>query len=108
MTTHHFQLDKLTRFSIHLEEICSDLTRSGADDLPPPELADEIAVTAGEIMLLLADHGDDLLVCGTLNDARRLRAAARTMQPRLSLLVDAAAALTKDVAEVIQAEKRAA
>jgi hypothetical protein len=107
MTHHHFHLDKLSRFSVHLDELFTDL--SGCrEDAPPPELVDEIAVTAGEIMLLLAAHSDDELVRGTLDEARRLREAARTLRPQRAQLVEAGAALTKDVARIIRAEKRAA
>ena len=107
MTQHHFHLDKLSRFSIHLDELCSDL-RGCQEEASLPELADEIAVTAGEIMLLLADHGEDELVRETLADARRLREAARTLQPPRAQLVETGAALTRDVARIIRAEKRAA
>jgi hypothetical protein len=71
-------------------------------------LADEIASTAGEIMLLLADHGEDELVRGTLDDARRLREAARTLRPEPAQLAEAGRALTQDVARIIREEKRAA
>lgn len=107
MNAHHFQVDKLSQFSLHLEELFSDL-RSCQQDAPLPELADEIAATAGEIMLLLADHGEDELVCGTLDDARRLREVARTLQPVRAQLVEAGTALTDDVAQIIREEKRAA
>ena len=107
MTLHHFHLDKLSQFSIHLEEQFSKLWSCQKDELPP-ELADEIAATAGEIMLLLANHGEDELVQGTLADARRLREAARTLQPRRAQLVETGTALTNDVAQIIRAEKRAA
>ena len=107
MTHHHFHLDKLSRFSIHLEELFSSL-RACREDAALPELVDEIAVTAGEIMLLLADHGEDELVRETLADARRLREAARTMRPGRAELVEAGTTLTKDVARIIREEKRAA
>jgi hypothetical protein len=106
MSHHHFHLDKLSQFSIHLENLCADLS-SCRDDMPA-ELVDEIAITAGEIMLLLADHSHDELVCGTLDVARRLREVARTLQPQRTVLVEAGAALTKDVAQIIREEKRAA
>lgn len=107
MNAHHFQIDKLSKFSIQLEELVSDL-RSCQQDALPPELADEIAATAGEIMLLLADHSEDELVRGTLDDARRLREAARTLQPVRAQLVEAGTALTDDIAQIIREEKRAA
>lgn len=107
MNAHHFNLTKLSQFSIHLDELFTELWSCQKDELLP-ELADEIAATAGEIMLLLADHGEDELVRGTLADARRLREAARTLQPRRAQLVESGTALTKDVARIISAEKRAA
>jgi hypothetical protein len=107
MTHHHFHIDKLSQFSIHLDELVSDLRRC-RQDAPPAELADEIAATAGEIMLLLADHCEDELVCGTLNDARRLREAARTLQPVRAQLMAAGTALTDDIARIIREEKGAA
>jgi hypothetical protein len=107
MTAHHFHLDKLSRFSAHLEELCSDLWSCGPDT-SSPELTDEIAATAGEIMLLLADHGEDELVRAALDDARRLRGVARTWQPRRAMLMEAGAALSEDVSQIIRAEKRAA
>ncbi len=51
--TYHFHLNKLSRFSLHLDELCLDLS-SRREDVST-ELVDEIAATAGEIMLLLAD-----------------------------------------------------
>jgi hypothetical protein len=107
MSHHNFQLDKLSRFSTRLEELCSLLLGNEQDEASP-ELADEIAATAGEIMLLLADHGEDELVCVTLKDARRLREVARTLQPRRAQVVEVGVALTNDVALIINAEKRAA
>jgi hypothetical protein len=59
-------------------------------------------------MLLLADHGEDALVRATLDDARRLREAARTLRPQRAQLVAAGTALTYDVARIIREEKRAA
>jgi hypothetical protein len=105
--SHHFQLDKLSVFSGHLEELSSALSVY-RDEAAPPELVDEIAVTAGEIMLLLAAHSDDELIRETLEDARRLRQAARTLQPAQTQLVETVTVLTNDVARIIHAEKRAA
>lgn len=101
---HHFQLGKLAQLSARLDELfslCSQVILS-------PEVADEVATTAGEIMLLLADHGGDELVRGALDDARRLREAARTLRPERGRLAEAGAALTRDVARIIREEKRAA
>ncbi len=73
-----------------------------------PEVGDEVAATAGEIMLLLADHGGDELVRGALEDAHRLREAARTLRPEPARLAEAGVALTQDVARIIREENRAA
>ena|SRR4028118_1497096 len=107
MTQHHFHLNKLSVLSIHLEELFSELW-GHRQDVTSSELADEIAVTAGEIMLLLADHDEDELVRRTLDDARRLREAARTLRPVRAQLVEAGTALTDDVARIIRVEKSAA
>jgi hypothetical protein len=107
MTQHHFHLDKLTRFSIHLEELFSALRGCRQDELLL-ELADEIAATAGEIMLLLASHDDDELVRAALADARRLRESARTVQFERARLVEAVTILSGDLERIIREEKRAA
>ncbi|MGI9107171.1 MAG: hypothetical protein ACR2G4_13090 [Pyrinomonadaceae bacterium] len=104
---HHFQLDKLTHFSARLDELFSAILSCGQDSLSP-DVADEVAATAGEIMLLLANHGGDKLVRGTLEDARRLREVARTLRPGGAQLVEVGVELTKDVARIIREEKRAA
>jgi hypothetical protein len=48
------------------------------------------------------------MVCGTLDEARRLREAARTLQPVRAQLVEAGTALTHDIAQIIREEKGAA
>jgi hypothetical protein len=72
------------------------------------ESTNEVSVTAGEVMLLLAGHGGDEMVRGDLDDARRLREVARTLHPVRARLVEAGAALTRDVKRIIREEKRAA
>jgi hypothetical protein len=104
MPEHRFQLGELAQLSLRLEELISLCAHGGLS----PEAADEVAATAGEIMLLLADHGGDTLVRGALDDARRLREAARTLRPERERLVETGAALTGDVARIIREEKRAA
>jgi hypothetical protein len=101
---HYFQLHKLAHLSARLEEL---FTLCGPTTLSP-EVADEVAATAGEIMLLLADHGGDELVRGALDDARRLREAARKLRPERAQLAEAGVALTQGVARIIHEEKRAA
>jgi hypothetical protein len=103
-THHHFHLSALARLSARLDELLS-ACRTGELS---PDAADEIAATAGEIMLLLADHGGDELVHGALDEARRLREVARTLRPERGRLAEAGAALTRDVERIIREEKRAA
>jgi len=105
MSAHrHFQLRELARLSARLDEL---LSACCVGELSP-EAADEIAATAGEIMLLLADHGGDELVRGALDDARHLREVARTLYPVRERLTQAGAALSRDVERIIREEKRAA
>jgi hypothetical protein len=101
---HHFQLRELARLSARLDELFAFCDR----DAMSPDVADEVAATAGEIMLLLAGHGGDEMVRGALDDARRLREAARTLRPERARLAEAGAALTRDVERIIREEKRAA
>lgn len=73
------QVEKLARLSAQIEELFSRASSAGGE-IVAPELADEIAAVAGEIMLALAG-GEDELVRGALADARRLREVARTLSP---------------------------
>lgn len=101
---HHFQLRELARLSTRLDEL---LHVCGPGEMSP-EAADEVAATAGEIMLLLADHCGDEMIRGALDDARRLREVARTLRPERTRVAEAGAALTHDVERIIREEKRAA
>lgn len=101
---HHFHLRELARLSARLDDLLSACRPSELS----PDTADEVAATAGEIMLLLADHGGDQLVCGALEDTRRLREVARTLRPECAQLTTVGAALTDDVARIIREGKRAA
>ena len=101
---HHSRLGELAHLSARLDDLIS---LCGARTLSP-EVADDVAATAGEIMLLLADHGGDQLVRGALDDARRLRGVARTLHPERARLAEAGAALTRDVERIIREGKRAA
>lgn len=101
---HHFHLRELASLSARLGELLSACCSGELSH----EVADEVAATAGEIMLLLADHGGDEMVRGALDDARLLREVARTLHPERERLAEAGAALTRDVARIVREEKRAA
>lgn len=106
--TYHLHPEKLSRLSAHLEELFSGLpARSGHGTLRP-ELADEIAATAGEIMVELADHRGDELARATIEDARRLREVVRTLCPEAARVTEAGRVLVCDLELVIREDKRAA
>ena len=104
MTSH---LTKLADFSAKLEELFVGVLICGGPALLPQELADEIAATAGEIMVELADYRDDV-ARGAVNDARRLREVVRTIGPEAARAAEAGRALVCDLQLVIREDKRAA
>jgi hypothetical protein len=103
--THH---EQLLRLSAHLEELFSVLSTRRAACPLPPELADEIAATAGEVMIELADHRGDRLVRAAIEDARRLRQVVRTIHPEADRVAEAGRSLVCELELVIREEKRAA
>jgi tRNA(Ile2) C34 agmatinyltransferase TiaS len=102
---HH---ENLSRFSAHLEKLFSQVSDYEGQHSLPQELADEIASTAGEIMVELADHRGDELVLGAIEDARRLRVVVRTICPESTIAAAAGRTLALDLALVIREDKRAA
>ena len=103
---HQINTDRLNILSERLEELFAQLAACGKH--PPQELADELAVTAGEIMIELADIGVGNHVSEALEDARRLREVARTLSPDPAQLIRGGEALTRDVEMVIRSDLRAA
>jgi hypothetical protein len=103
---HRIHTDRLHLLSERLEELFVQLSLCGPR--PPQELADEVAATTGEVMIELADLGHDETVRGALEDARRLRAIARTLSPDPTRLIQGGALLARDVAMVIRSDRRAA
>jgi pyruvate-formate lyase-activating enzyme len=104
---HHLQPEKLARLSAHLEELFFKVSSSTPAALSP-ELADEIAATAGEVMVELADHrGEELAAC-VIEDARRLREAARILRPEAGIVAEVGHALVSDLEAIIREDKRAA
>ncbi len=99
--------EKLSRLSAHLEELFSKISVRGREPLPA-ELADEIAATAGEVMIELADQRGDTLARGVIEDARRLREVARTVCPEPARVAESGRALVSDLELVIREDKRAA
>lgn len=100
--------EKLSRLSAHLEGLYSEVLGRAGREVLSPELADEIAATAGEIMVELADHRNDELVRQVIEDARRLREVVRTVSPESDSVAGPWRALVTDLELVIREEKRAA
>lgn len=105
--TQHLHPIRLSRLSAHLEELFFKVSSYGPEPLPP-ELADEIAATAGEAMVELADHRGDELVRGVIEEARLLREVVRSLCPEANRVADAGRALVCDLEAVIREDKRAA
>ena len=106
-TRHQINTDRLYLLSARLEELFEQIWACGQQPLLL-ELADEVAATAGEVILDLADLGQAEMVRGAIEDARRLREAARTLSPNPARLIEGGAVLTRDVALIIRADKQAA
>jgi hypothetical protein len=101
--------ERLADLSISLEELFLRVSASGrVTTSMPPELADEIATTAGEIMVELACYRGEELVRGVIEDARRLREIVRTIRPEAFLVEQAGRALAEDLTLVIRNERYAA
>jgi len=106
-TRPHVNLGRLHELSERLEELFARVSACG-QQAPPPELADEIASTAGEVMLELAGLGADELARAAAEDAVRLREAARTLNPSPARLIEGGATLTREVERIIRADRQAA
>ena len=105
--SHHLHPIKLSRLSAHLEELFTKVSGCGPETLPP-ELADEIAATAGEVMVELANHRGDELTRRVIDDARRLRGVVRTLRPEAARVAEAGRSLARDLELVIREDRRAA
>jgi hypothetical protein len=107
MNYHPRQL-KLTRLSAQLEELFVKVSDCGTLESLPQDLADEIAATAGEVMVELSDQRGDGLVRDVVEDARRLREVVRTLHPERARVSAAGRALAHDLEVVIRQGRRAA
>lgn len=106
-TRHQINTDRLRLLSERLEELFAQICARRQQPLPQ-ELADDVAATAGEVMLVLADLGQGELVREALEDARRVREAARTLCPNPAGLIEGGSALAHCVEMIIRAERQAA
>ena len=105
--SHQLHPDKLAHLSAHLDDLFLRLSCPGPSILAP-ELADEIAATAGEVMVELAAHRQDELAGQVIEDSRRLREALRTACPEPARVAESGRALVTDLGLVIREDRRAA
>jgi hypothetical protein len=100
----------LTLLSVRLSELVAE-ARLATQPLPP-ELLDEIASSAGELMLLLAglkgEHPADELVAQAIADAQRIREAVRSQRLERGCLEDETDELRREVEEIVRCDRRAA
>ena len=106
MSYHHHQ--KLSRLSSRLDELFSRAADCGEADSILQDLADEIAATAGEVMVELSDQRDDELVRKVIGDARRLREVVRTLRPETPLVSEAGQAPASGQYLITRGGRRAA
>ena len=106
--SYHPLRQKLLRLSAHLEELFSRVSDCGTVESLPQDLADEIAATAGDLMVELADQRDDELARSVIADARRLREVVRTLRPEAGGVAAAGRALAHGLGLVIRQDRRAA
>src|SRR3954463_545465 len=100
--------EKLVSLSAHLEDLFSEVLGRGWRGALTLELADEIAATAGEIMVELADQRGDTLARQVIEDARKLREVVRTLHPEPAHIAEPWRTLVADLELVIREDKRAA
>jgi hypothetical protein len=105
---YHLHPEKLSHLSAHLDELFSKVLGGGGREYLSPELADEIAATAGEVMVELADHRGDVLTRHVIEDARRLREVVRAVGPELARVAESGHALVCGLERVLREDKRAA
>src|SRR5215204_6156740 len=89
------QPEKLARLSAHLDDLFLRLSCPGPSILAP-ELADEIAATAGEVMGQV------------IEGSRRLREAVRTACPEPARVAESGRTLVSDLELVIREDRHAA
>lgn len=77
-----------------------------------PDLLDEIAVTIGELMLVLFDlqsaHPSEEAIRHAVSDARGIREAVRSQKTQHEQIATAVAVLIGEVDQIIREEKQAA
>lgn len=98
----------LERLRVRFDELL-DSARSHPRCLPP-ELTDEIALTAGELMLVLTNHQghEEAAVREVLSHAKTLRQRLRADGPDQAQLTEDCDSFSREVARLAADSKRAA
>ena len=108
---HHRFSAQLHQFSQRLDELILHARRFDAQHIPL-EILDEMAITIGELTLLLSDHlaveHTQALAQKMISDAERLRQAMRAGKLSKEQLADAIEVLTQQLYRMIAEDKRAA
>lgn len=109
--THYRLTRKLVEHSSRFEDLTLEVRRLGPQ-LLTPELLDELAVTADELLLTFGEHrrvwGSDELIDGVIADTRGLMRGVRSLTLPPGEVADAAAAVARGLGRVIEEDKRAA
>jgi DNA-binding transcriptional regulator GbsR (MarR family) len=111
-TAHQQRLtNQLQSSSDKLEELLAHVRDFGPGAFPA-ELSDEIATTAGELMVVLMEyqsaHRSEELIQEVITHARNLRALLRSDKFRPELLSQAIYTFTREVDQIIRESKLAA
>ena len=102
---------RLIEYSLRLEELTLQAGRAGPQALTP-ELLDEVAVTADELLLTLDEHrracGPDDLIESVIAEARALTRGVRSRSLPREQVAEAASGVARGLGLVIREDKRAA
>lgn len=109
---HHQRFTRLlNQFSEKLDDLLSNARRYDPKNIPL-ELLDEIAVTIGELTLLLSDHlaieHTQALAQRIINSAKQLRLDMRSGELSSEQLAGAIGALIREIHLILFEDKRAA
>jgi hypothetical protein len=99
--SYHPRHAKLARLSAQFEGLFAKVSECDTLESLPQDLADEIAATAGDVMIELADQRDDVLARTVIDDARRLRELVRALSTVAVKVSAAGHSLVRDLGLVI-------
>lgn len=106
--SHQLHQERLSRLRDHLGDLFSHVANCGGQTFLTPELGDEIAATAGEIMVELSDHRSDKLVHNVVEGARHLREVVHTIRPEVARAYKVMHALISDLELILRQDSSTA